>query len=131
MVLLVIGMVEFGVLFYNKAVITNASREGARAGIVFRGDGTVTPPICVAVPNSEIQTAVNNYVQSRIINFGSTTSVNTQVTRTGTSPDCDLNRASGGVTVLVSYAHTYLALPNFIGLGNSITINAATTMRRE
>ena len=29
------GIVEFGLLMYDKAVITNASREGARAGIVF------------------------------------------------------------------------------------------------
>jgi len=33
LVLLVFGAIEFGVLFYNKQVITNASREGARAAI--------------------------------------------------------------------------------------------------
>ena len=34
LVLLLIGAVEFGILYYNKQVITNASREGARAGII-------------------------------------------------------------------------------------------------
>ena len=29
------GIIEFGILLYDKAMITNASREGARAGIVF------------------------------------------------------------------------------------------------
>ena len=32
------GIFESGLLLYNKAVITNASREGARAGIVFDYD---------------------------------------------------------------------------------------------
>ena len=31
---LAIGIIEFGLLVYNKHIIANASREGARAGIV-------------------------------------------------------------------------------------------------
>jgi len=34
LIILVFGAIEFGVLLYNQQVITNASREGARAGIV-------------------------------------------------------------------------------------------------
>ena len=34
MLLLIFGAVEFGTAMYDKAVITNASREGARFGIV-------------------------------------------------------------------------------------------------
>jgi Flp pilus assembly protein TadG len=34
LVLLVFGTIEFSTLLYDKAMITNASREGARAGIV-------------------------------------------------------------------------------------------------
>ena len=33
--LLIFGMIEFSILFDNQAVITNASREGARFGIVY------------------------------------------------------------------------------------------------
>ncbi len=36
--LLVCGIIEFGLIFYNKQLITNASREGARAGIVQGAD---------------------------------------------------------------------------------------------
>jgi len=32
LVLLAVGVCEFGILFYNKQVLVNASREGARAG---------------------------------------------------------------------------------------------------
>ena len=38
LLLLLFGTIEFGVLFFNKAVITNASREGARRGVVWWTD---------------------------------------------------------------------------------------------
>jgi Flp pilus assembly protein TadG len=34
LLLILAGIADFGILFYNKQVLTNASREGARAGIV-------------------------------------------------------------------------------------------------
>ena len=36
LLILVMGIVEVGLAIYDKAVITNACREGARAGIIFR-----------------------------------------------------------------------------------------------
>ena len=36
LLILVFGIIEFSILFYDKAMITNASREGARVGIVYR-----------------------------------------------------------------------------------------------
>jgi hypothetical protein len=36
--ILLFGIIEFGFIIYNKAMITNASREGARIGIVYRID---------------------------------------------------------------------------------------------
>ena len=36
LLLIVSGIIEFGMALFDKAVITNASREGARAGIVLR-----------------------------------------------------------------------------------------------
>ena len=40
LLLFLFGIIEFSVLFYNKAMITNASREGARAGINYDWDGS-------------------------------------------------------------------------------------------
>ena len=34
--LLLFGIIEFSVILFDKATITNASREGARVGILFR-----------------------------------------------------------------------------------------------
>ena len=33
LLLLFAGVTEFGIMYYNKQVLTNASREGARAGV--------------------------------------------------------------------------------------------------
>ena len=38
LLIVLFGLIEFGFILYDKAVITNASREGARQGIVYRAD---------------------------------------------------------------------------------------------
>jgi Flp pilus assembly protein TadG len=62
LVLLLIGMMEFGLLLYNQHVLTNASREGARYGIVAR------TPRRTAV---EIDSVVNEYCGNHLVTFGS------------------------------------------------------------
>ena len=56
LLILVFGVIEFGVMFYDKAVITNASREGARAGIT-------------GVANSDIEDIVKDYCKFNLINL--------------------------------------------------------------
>ena len=63
LMLILWGMIEFGLLLYNKQVITNASREGARAGIVAQ-----TP----RVTNGEIVAVVNSYCATYLVTFGGT-----------------------------------------------------------
>ena len=125
LLIIVLGFIEFGILFFNKAMVTNASREGARVGIELRKSGSA----CVAVPDSEIATAVSDYLQSKLITFGGSATPTTSVTRTGTSPDCD--PGGGTVEVQVSYTHTYLAFPRLAGWDGTVDIGAETTMRRE
>ena len=43
LMLILFGIIEFGLLMYNKAMITNASREGARRGIVYRVNVATNP----------------------------------------------------------------------------------------
>ncbi len=47
LILLIAGMMDLGHAFYLKQVITNASREGARYGILYKADadGNRIPPI--------------------------------------------------------------------------------------
>jgi Flp pilus assembly protein TadG len=108
--LLVFGMIEYGRLVMVQQVLTNASREGARVGVL---DGaTVT----------SVTSAVNNYLTSANIN-GSTTTV---------SPNPPSSAAYGGsVTVTVSVGFNQVSwLPSPIYLGGK-TLTATSVMRRE
>lgn len=118
---LVFGIIEFSLVLYDKAVITNASREGARAGIVFRSDanGAYSP-----LSDNEISTIVSIYCSNYLITFGAPSTVTTTVARN--------NPAAGYIRVAVSYPYSFLVLPNFVtDLAGSINLNAITVMRME
>jgi Flp pilus assembly protein TadG len=110
------GIIEFSIALYDKAMITNASREGARAGIVFR-----IPP----VTDEEIGDVVDRYLGSHLITFGGPTPATTTVTRNGPSPGDDLK-------VTVSYTYTFLVVPSFITpLSGGTAMVGETIMRME
>jgi Flp pilus assembly protein TadG len=113
MVLLIFGMIEFSLLLYNRQVITNGSREGARAGIV------------QAVPrlsDGEIGNVVGQYCLNRLITFGSATGPSTTVTRAG-------NASLSPLTVRVTYDYEFLVL-GALGF-DPIQLVAETVMRLE
>ncbi len=115
LVVLAFGTIEFALLMYNQQVITNASREGARAGIV------QTPRL----QSSDIQTVVNNYCASRLVTFS--TGVSPQTTSAGVPCSWGNN-----LTVTVSYDYYFLVISNFLpGLGPIKTLQAHTVMRCE
>ena len=113
LILLVCGSIEFGLLFYNEQVITNASREGARAGIV---EGTV---------NTDIEDIVENYCDGKLINLknGSSELEAVTISKEGVDPNpIDL-------TVRVSYKYNFL-LASILGFTDK-TLSAQTVMRME
>ena len=117
LLMLVFGMIEFSIMFYDKAVITNASREGARAGIVY--------DVPARISTGDIETIVGNYCGGRLITFGSTN----QETTTVSGPCIN---AGDTITVTVTYPYDFLVLPNFVTtLTGSIDLSAVTTMRCE
>jgi Flp pilus assembly protein TadG len=114
--LLIFGMIELSVALYDKAMITNASREGARAGIVYK-DPRVT--------DGEIGNVVNTYLATRLITFGGSNTATTTVTRNGSTFGSELR-------VQVNYNYSFLVLPGFItGSPDGINMVATTTMRLE
>ncbi len=121
LILILFGIIEFGIILYDKAVITNASREGARRGIVFNG----TEGAAVAVPAGTVISTVNNYCASYLISLGGSAPPPTTVV-TG---DCSVPDST--LTVDVSYPYTFLVLPNFTSLGPLLTLNATTVMNCE
>lgn len=108
--LLVFGMIEYGRMVMVQQVITNASREGARAAVL---DGATV---------ASVTAAVNTYLSA-----GSITGANVKPT-----PD-PLSSAQYGdpVTVTVSIDFNQVSwLPSPMYLGGK-TLTSATVMRRE
>jgi len=123
LLVLVFGIVEFSVALYDKAVITNASREGARAGIIYR-----VPSMTDAELSQEISNIIITYCQQNPpLTFGTPAQVTTTSWReTGASGDDYL-------TVQVQYQYGFLIIPKFVtGItGGGIQLNAQTIMRME
>lgn len=120
LLLIVFGIIEFGVLIYNKAMITNASREGARTGIVYRVDRSGL--------NTEISNTIDNYLSDYLITFGSSGS------HTTTTDPADASTISTGdlLEVSVTYQYDFLVVPAFItNLAGGINLVGTTTMRAE
>lgn len=127
LIVLVLGSIEFGLLFYNKQVITNASREGVRAGIT--GEKTV----------DEIKNIVLTYCNhnegpedNELINLNGSDELQAEkVTVSGPDGDNDL-------TVSVSYDYNFLfgGIYNYFLFGGILsfpykTVSAQTIMRME
>ena len=126
---LIYGIIEFGILFYDKVMITNATREGARAGIISR---------VPRLTDDQIQQVVLDYAQSHLITFGSNTLVkgNILIVRQDVNADNPPNSFGDNLIVTVPYQYKFLLLPNFGPLGwgslsNPITIQAVTVMKME
>ncbi|NIS71312.1 MAG: pilus assembly protein [Proteobacteria bacterium] len=118
LILLVFGIIEFSVALYDKAMITNASREGARAGIVFSD-------MDAAQREAEIIRVVNNYCRDYLITFGASTDVTIATAGVGGS-------SGEPLTVRVTYLYDFLVLPNFVSdLTGGINLVAQTVMRME
>ena len=125
LMILVFGIIDFSIELYDKAVITNASREGARAGIVFR-----SPAVSGAALQPIVQAAVNNYCSTYLITFGAAA---TPVVTVPNPPPCTGADGCSGdeLTVTVSYSYVFSVIPNFIPSITNPTLTATTVMRME
>jgi len=111
----VFGIIELGILMFNKHILTNASREGARAGVVMK---------VPRVLDSEIQEIVKNYALNRMMSFGDLSVPPTvEIEHIGASfPEHFL-------VVRVQYPFEFLVLSGF-GFG-PIELKAETRMLME
>ncbi|HBG17960.1 MAG TPA: pilus assembly protein [Desulfobulbaceae bacterium] len=123
---LTFGIVEFGLLLFDKAVITNASREAARAAIVYND-----PPLEDEVIQEVIEEVMGNYTDRYLISLGG-----------GIPPTIDpptyVDEPSGRyITVNVRYTYSFLVFQSLIALlGGSeysagIPLAGTTVMRME
>ena len=124
----IFGIIEFGVLIYDRAVVIDASRMGARAGAVYR----YTPDIVNSShpPVSEIKSKVASYCGENLISLKPGVSVPDPVV-TWSCP-----QAGCEITVQVSYPFKFLIFSNLMSLlgdefSEGIVLNAETVMRLE
>src|SRR5262249_34614720 len=111
LMMILFGIIEFGFALYQQAVLTNASREGARLGIV-----QATP----AITTAQINAAIDTYL-----------------TPAGINP-ANVSRAivAGGVTgtpvsVSLTLPYNFIVLSSLTSLAPQINLTAYTVMRHE
>ena len=115
MLMLVFGIAEFGISFTRWNSLTNAVREGARAGVVFR------VPCASGAVTSLVETTVSDFADSSGIDPANiTTTVTGACGGTGTQ-----------LTVTATVPYDYVALSALAGLAPSTDLSARTVMRNE
>lgn len=112
--MILFGIIEFGMIMYGREVVTNAAREGARAGIV-QGPPKRT--------SGEITTIANNYLTGTGINQADVTFSPTGV---GLA-----NPSTLTVTAVYNYNFLIPYIPNVLGVPNPLVITTQAVMRHE
>ncbi len=112
---IIFSTIEFSLALYDKAVITNAAREAARAGVVVRTN---------RLTEDQIEAVATSYMTNRLISFGSGT------------PTVNASNSAGvpgaNLTVTVEYPYNGLALgPLLSALTGPITLSSTATMINE
>ncbi len=115
LLLLVLGSIELGLMFYNKQVITNASREGVRAGIT--GEKSA----------DEIKQIVADYCNGNLINLNGPNELQADLVA--------IFEEGNDLTVSVIYDYNFLfgGILTFADAPPPTvqTLSAQTTMRME
>ena len=121
LIFLIFGIIEGGLLLYNDQVITNASREGARAGIVVgldRANG---------VHETLSQNIATAYCFDHLVTFSATPNFSASATSPSGTGFGD------PLVVTVTYDYGFLVLFNPITFSrfDPITLTAQTIMKME
>ncbi len=135
LILLVFGIIEFSFILYDKAMITNASREGARVGIVFKvdGGGYVSP----LDRSADIEKRIQNYLQTYLINLGAPStalpSLGNGIALSVEPNDSGELSPGGKLRVDVTYDYSFLVFSAFSGgkVAPQVSLSATTIMWLE
>ena len=119
LLIILFGIMEYGIVLYDKAVITNASREGARSGIAYK---------CPVLSEAQIRAAV---IRATSLTGGGS-SLLFSFASGGTAPTITITP----LTVTVTYSYRFLALGKLMslfvpGFTNPIMLSSTTVMNYE
>ena len=126
LLLLTFGVIEFGFFVYNQQIITNAAREGARAGIVATQPRVCDTIACDQVGNSSIEWVVQQYCATHLVTFGAQNTPVTTVAGYANNAPFGAN-----LSVTVEYGYSFFFFPILANLDTSETIRAVAVMRYE
>ena len=126
-ILLVCGILDFGHAWYMKQIVTNASREGARYGVMYQ----FNPATNARKPPNTFNPTIKDYVLN---NYLAKTSLpanaKPDVTPAGTGYTTGTKGAP--VEVTVTATKTWFILSGLVpGLGSQKTLKATTVMQCE
>lgn len=114
-----IGVIEFSIMFYDKSIITMASREGARYGVAYR-----TP----YATSQEVIDYTENFASNKLISFAEVPEVPVVTAVSTTTPPV----FGDTLTVTVTYDYTGLLIFRLIGdEENKVTLTSTTSMTYE
>lgn len=138
LLLILFGTIEFGIMMYDQAIITNAAREGARWGAVQSvslshpiacsdpGVSTIqggSPATCSGAGSGNACLVASNYGTNALITFGTPTSSN---------PSVAVSCGSGGtINVTVTYAYQGLGLGILSALQGTEQLTSTAVMYYE
>ena len=116
LMMVLFGIIDVSMILSDKAVITNASREAARAGVVLR----TTP-----WSSAQIQAVALNYTKNNLVTGGTPTAASAVASYA--------NQMSGSpLTVTVTYTYQGLVLGSISSvIAGPVTIKAVTVMNYE
>ncbi len=110
LLMLLMGMIDFGHAFFLRQIVVNASREGARAGVVY----------------PHLAAEITGNATTGVITYWPLTDPPTIIVDPGTGA------AGTPLKVTVSYTKTWWLINCFVpGLGDTVDISAETSMRYE
>ncbi|MDP3876992.1 MAG: pilus assembly protein [Methylobacter sp.] len=123
------GIMEFGILLYDKAVITNASREAARSGIAFKSP---------KLSNSAIKQVAVDYAGNYLISSSSVKLSSADINVLPATPLSVATISGTPLTVGITYPYTFFVFGNLFNAymngsftDNQIILSATTVMNHE
>ena len=117
LIMILVGIIDVNLIFYNDSILTNAARAGARAGTVLQ-----VPPLTP----TQIASITTTYAQNNLVTGGAATLPTVTVTQSnGTTPGSSLQ-------VAISYTYQGLLLGSvFSALVGPVVLNASAVMIYE
>lgn len=116
---ILLATVEFGLMLFDKNVLVNASRAGARYGII--------PQNGVYPSSSNISSYIQNTYVSNLVSFGSPKPVPTITIATSVNPPVK----GATLTVTITYSYKCLIIASLLNTPCPVVLTTKTVMAYE